>query len=327
MSTDEVTYIEPESLLWKFFDNETTEEEKQLILDWVKESEHNKKLFREARTAYIVTRYPDGEKAFDSTNAFADFTKQTERKTISFRRLLLYAACIAAFVGIGFSTWIFTGQKPQDTVTFACRNAQTRQVALPDGSISLLKKSAELIYNTSETKTRTLSMKGQVYFDVVHNAAKPFIINAGDLLIKVLGTRFIVNARQGSDSVIVNVLSGRVLVMSPNASFILSKDQSGIYTKSTKQLTLIDSYDKNDIAWKTNVLYFKATPLSNVAKQLGEYFDTKISVTKEIADYPLTVQLDNPNLDSVLHLLKLSLNLRVHKTDSTIILEAQHQSD
>ena len=69
--------IDPESLFWKFFAGEASEDEKQEILAWVKQSEANKKSFQASREAYISAKHSAQETAFDSAAAHQKFVRST----------------------------------------------------------------------------------------------------------------------------------------------------------------------------------------------------------------------------------------------------------
>lgn len=88
--------------------------------------------------------------------------------------------------------------------------AETRTVALPDGSsVSLGARSAIAIAYTAGER-RVILSSGEALFDVLHDAARPFVVDAGSSLIRDLGTRF--NVNRSSSSVRIGVLAGRVQV-------------------------------------------------------------------------------------------------------------------
>jgi len=313
--------IEPDALMWKFFDNEASGEEKTLLLAWVKRSDENKRLFQEARATYVATKYPDVDAAFDHDRAFQAFTRETRAKTFPIKLVISAAACVAVLLGFGIA---YLTMKPSVTtyITYASGQTDTKEVSLPDGSSVLMNRGTTLGFADNTKETREVKLRGEASFDVKHDPAKPFSVFVDKLQVKVLGTSFIVDAKPGCDSVIVRVLSGRVVMISPSQSLILSANQTAVYKKTGDKLLPVSNFDKNAISWKTKELYFNATPLSKVAQTLGEYFGKNIVVAgDDVARYPLSVQLDNPNLDSVLQLLQLTFNIKAVKTDSAIILQ------
>ena len=73
--------------------------------------------------------------------------------------------------------------------------AETRTVTLPDQTeIVLNRYSSDLSLNVSEEKTGKYSYKGEAYFEVSKDAAHPFKVEAGAIIVQVLGTHFNVEA-------------------------------------------------------------------------------------------------------------------------------------
>ena len=87
----------------------------------------------------------------------------------------------------------------------------------PDGSIVTLNRNSKLIFPKHFTKNvREVTITGEAFFDVKPNTSKPFIINAGNVQVKVLGTSFNVCAYPGTETVEVVVESGKVQVTRKN---------------------------------------------------------------------------------------------------------------
>ena len=101
--------------------------------------------------------------------------------------------------------------------------AQSRLIALPDGSQVTLgpKSSLHLHFSASERRVR---LSGEAFFEVAHNAARPFLIEAGSALVRVVGTKFDVNA--ASETVRVSVLEGVVQVVPPKLGPVVARPGS-----------------------------------------------------------------------------------------------------
>jgi transmembrane sensor len=101
--------------------------------------------------------------------------------------------------------------------------AQSRLIALPDGSQVTLgpKSSLDVDFSASERRVR---LTGEAFFEVAHNAARPFLVEAGSALVRVVGTKFDVN--QASETVRVSVLEGVVQVIPPKLGPAASRPDS-----------------------------------------------------------------------------------------------------
>lgn len=313
-------HTDPESLFWKFFANEANEEEKLILLNWVKQSDTNKIIFQDARTAYIYAKHADSIDNFGSKKAFDQFNKNKPKKTFALWKLLSVAASIAILLGIGYFQF-YIKSTPITPLTYSCLYNETKNFVLPDSSLVSLHKKTEITYNIQSKESRDISLSGEAFFDIVHNSTKPFNIRIDKLSIRVLGTSFFVEANPNDSIITIRVTSGRVMVYTDTYSQIISANQMAVYNKKLGTISTSDSFNKNDIAWKTNEFEFNAIPLSIVSEQFSKYFNKNFIVEDStIANYKLSGSFSSPELSSVLKLLELTFNIKAEKRDSVIIL-------
>lgn len=84
-------------------------------------------------------------------------------------------------------------------------------VTLPDGSTVKLEKASRLSYDSDfQGKQREVFLSGAAFFSVTKNPEKPFVVYANELVTKVLGTSFTINAFEENKKVTVSVRTGRV---------------------------------------------------------------------------------------------------------------------
>lgn len=100
---------------------------------------------------------------------------------------------------------------------------QRTEITLNDGTKVWLNSNTSLCIGRQDGKTRYVSIDGEAYFDVAHNADIPFVVKAGDREVRVLGTKFsVLSYLDGNDfSVTVHVtISGTEL--RPSRSSLLN---------------------------------------------------------------------------------------------------------
>jgi transmembrane sensor len=85
-----------------------------------------------------------------------------------------------------------------------------QRVALPDGSVVELNASTELRPAYTPAVRRVRLVRGEAHFTVAKDAARPFVVEAGAVALRAVGTTF--NVRMESDKVEVLVTEGRVAV-------------------------------------------------------------------------------------------------------------------
>lgn len=104
----------------------------------------------------------------------------------------------------------FTARPPEVSSSHATKIAEMRVVPLPDGSRVTLAPKSRLRFEFNGKARRVQLVDGEAYFEIVHDASRPFEVHAGHAVIRDLGTKFDVN--HTSDSLRVAVLEGSVEV-------------------------------------------------------------------------------------------------------------------
>lgn len=192
------------------------------------------------------------------------------KRAVMLKRIAGIAA--AALVGI----FLYTSWRTSWTSYAAYDIAQT--FILPDSSSVTLAPGATLRLQRHKDN-RLVQMTGKVYFKVRHDDRAPFRIDAGSGVVKVLGTRFQVDA---PDSISVSVVSGKVLFMasrSDEEGLILTKGQSAVLHQGSSAPTRLTPKHPNPAAWATGEFIYDNTPLPEVLSELSEYYGVTLTVS------------------------------------------------
>ena len=170
-----------------------------------------------------------------------------------------------------------------------------------------------------------IKLTGEAFFDVVRDTARPFIIEAGDAVVEVLGTSFNVRTREDGDRVEVTVATGIVSLASKlddANQIILQAGNSGIYHKAQNRLELVERANPNDIAWKTREIRFAATPLKEAIAVINKVYQVNIALEDPalMGDCPITVSFQDQDFAAVLNVIVQTMDLEMKRTDGVIIL-------
>jgi transmembrane sensor len=123
------------------------------------------------------------------------------------RRRTLIAAAAACVCGIsGFIVW-FAWPDP----TYATAVGEQRIVRLEDGSRLSLNSETRVEIDYTKSQRRVQLIRGEAYFEVTHNPARPFVVTAGGTRVTALGTTFVV--RYDTDKTAVTLVEGKVVVL------------------------------------------------------------------------------------------------------------------
>ena len=99
---------------------------------------------------------------------------------------------------------------------FATSAGGYERVVLADGSVVELNASTELRVRLMPDERRLTLAAGEAHFTVAHDKTRPFIVTAGNVAVRAVGTAF--NVRRATSAVEVLVTEGRVAVMRPTTS-------------------------------------------------------------------------------------------------------------
>lgn len=203
-----------------------------------------------------------------------------------------------------------TGDKEEVSLATASMNrivvpfGKRSTITLVDGSKVWLNSGTQLDFPTTFTgSTREINVNGEIYIEVKENKDIPFIVNTNNMSIKVYGTSFNVTAYEEDDINRVVLVNGSVglSVLGQNNEVILKPSEKAdlIATDIIKETVNTSEY----ISWINDVLEFNETPISEILKRVGRYYNVQFENMPEISLNKQTCSgklfLSN-NLDSVM---------------------------
>ena len=156
------------------------------------------------------------------------------------------------------------------------RGSKIINITLSDGSKVWLNAGSALTYPVAfNGNDRKVSINGEGYFEVEHDASKPFIVKHGSMKIQVLGTHFNVNAfEDDGQNLTVTLLEGSVKINNGQASGLLKPGQQA---KVDEGIEILNSVDLDAaIAWKNGYFQFDHASLQNVLKQVSRCYDVNV---------------------------------------------------
>jgi transmembrane sensor len=202
-------------LLAKYLSREANTNEAAIVETWIKEDDANKKYVEQLELIWSESKKLAFDKKPDVQKALKDFrerTKATPANAIYKMRWWQAAAIVLLIAGV--ATIIKLSNhiqiKQPGVLKFVAGNI-VQTDTLPDGSIVQLQPHAELSCPAKFiTSQRSVALKGDAYFSVLHDASRPFQISVNDVKVTVLGTSFKISDLPGSTE--VDVITGIVQV-------------------------------------------------------------------------------------------------------------------
>ena len=208
------------------------------------------------------------------------------RKRHTFRKKLIrysyYAATVIIILACGWisATFYESGSCDNNNEIYAPAG-QRACVTLNDGTIVWLNACSRLTYPSRfKGGQRKVTLVGEAFFDVAKNPSKPFIVSAGALDIRALGTKFNVFCHPKSGYICTSLLEGSVAVYEPDKEkqgVVLKPENQACYQGGKIQVKRIG--DLEDFSWKEGIYSFHREPLGTIVQKLGLYFDTSIQIS------------------------------------------------
>jgi len=162
-------------------------------------------------------------------------------------------------------------------------------------------------------------LNGEAWFNVTPNPAQPFIITAGPIQIKVIGTSF--NVRTNNDAIEVAVKTGVVRMFNNIDSISVTAGQKGIYQISTRQFVIKEKFNSNEVAYATKYFNFENATLKEIAGQLQKAYGIKIIITnKNIENCTLSSSFDNKSIEYIFDVLAMTLNIQYRIEQKTVYI-------
>lgn len=156
------------------------------------------------------------------------------------------------------------------------RGSKVINMVLADGSKVWLNAGSSLNYPVAFVGSeRKVSVSGEAYFEVAHDASKPFVVHNGSLDVRVLGTHFNVNAFTEDDNNIkVTLIEGSVKISNGSSNCLLEPGQQALVSKEMK---ILNDVDLNKVmAWKNGYFQFDKASLQSVLKQVSRWYDIEV---------------------------------------------------
>lgn len=229
-------------------------------------------------------------------------------------RILKMVRWAAVVAGISLAVWTYFtfNHKPgkENNEIIAQKGSKTRTL-LPDGSTVWLNAGSSITYDpTFSGNTREVTLQGEAYFDIVKQPQKPFIVHAGDINIKVLGTAFNVKSYAEEPTIETTLIHGRIQItrtadkkgapiyLHPNQKIVLpkiaatqvtensaaQKQQQAVVSKASAVVDLDSNLKENErfeIAWMYNRLEFRGDRFNELAKKLERWYNISIHFEDE----------------------------------------------
>lgn len=347
-------------LLSRYIAGECTAEEKRRVERWVAQDPAHQAELDELRALWDEAEKP--EPAWDVEAAWARTVQRFDavpkrkkepaarpakrrgrrarrspvrNRRASWSRFVVPAVVVLIAVGIAYGVQEFAvpnAEQGPEAVSHEVtteRGERTR-VELSDGTVVHLNADSEMQYPASfNAGQRRVHLKGEAYFEVVPDSARPFLVTTAQATVRVLGTAFTVESYDDRVETQVAVREGRVEVApvdrsaSRPESIIIEAGQLGRVDATGALTHMHPETVRPYFGWLDNQLIFREEPLRDVARRLERWYDVEVQIADpEIAQRRLTATFERESLDEALDALALALRVAYEREDHAITFYA-----
>jgi transmembrane sensor len=311
----------------KLFAGEATPHEEAEVDVSVKTDDELMAEFDLAKETWERAGYAAKFDAIDADAAFGTVLQQIDgrqKRQIRMRYLSGIAAVLTLCIVVGAALWYPWGNIGRaGKMQMSLAEDGVVSLTLADGSGVDLNKGSQLVYpETFNTSQRNVKLKGEAFFNVAPNKQVPFVIDAGLVSVKVVGTSFNVKANAQSNTVAVTVRDGVVEVRGKSDVVVLTQGQVAVFNAETGLITKSLNNNINYNAWLTKELLFDETPLSDVFQVLEDVYHIRFVMHgHKLAQAKWTASFHQKDAGYVVKVLAMTFNAKVTKTDDGYLFE------
>ncbi len=254
----------------------------------------------------------------------ADIGKQAGR-TVPFYRSAFFRIA-ASFTGLlvlaGLAFLVLSKTEVERITT---ENGQKRTVVLADGSLVTLNDNSSISFSMTGA-ARELVLDGEAYFDIAHDAEKPFYVKTSKIQIRVLGTIFNVKSYESEDRVETTLVEGKVTVKNleneGNEIEMLPNEQV-VFHKETAALVKTSTETEQKTAWRSGNFFFEDESAGVIFSELEKWYGVKIILDDGQKDCRFSMNIGEESIANVLGFFEKTTNVKVIDQGNTLRLEGK----
>ena len=253
---------------------------------------------------------------------------ESREPPIMSRRRMLAAMAAPAAGALGFLAWEgreWLGKLGGGT-RYACDIGELKKVVLPDGSLMTLNTQSEVKEHYTRHSREIHLTKGEVLFDVVHDATREFVVRTGAWTVLAVGTAFAVR-RLNPTSVDVTVTEGVVEMLPPRPL-----DTEHRSTLNAFQQASIDGDDRlairqvspqelqRRLAWRSGLIVFDGQTLRQALAEMSRYSRRQFRVDDpELAERSIIGVFPTSDTGLFIQGMRATLGVQTVESDTTVL--------
>lgn len=291
--------------------------ERRLYMPWSIEDQNALDLWLATSIAHRIAylRLEEAWRVADRLAALRPAPRKISTIWPNLRKAAASMAIIALLAGAAYQQF-----KPPGEDVYVTALGGHKIITFTDGTRVELNTDTVLRVSKNPAERKAWLEKGEAYFDVVHDASRPFIVVANGRRVTDLGTKFIV--RQDIDHLSVAVVEGLVEVAAKDSQSQSLLKPGDVFKATDKTQAVSHKPLKSLIAslsWQYGKLTFDNTTLAEAIAEFNRYNASKLVISDpKIADLTIAGSFQSRNLETFTHAVRdvFGLKIEIHKTEN-----------
>ncbi len=318
-------------LIYKKMKGEISSEEKTLLSRWLSENPEHQELELKLQADWAkgenyepnISVNLEEEFSFLEARINAHEKQEKEARIVPISSnkhkwwALAASVAILIFAGVGIWNWKMSKEVWKIALT---EELKGESIQLADGTKVFLNENSRLEYPVEfDGNERVVRLQGEAYFEVTKDVKKPFIVETGNTVTRVLGTSFNLKAYENEafPRTKITLLTGSVYFedKGKKQQVQLMPSQSVAYDPVQKRMGRIKYSTKNANFWHTNVLKFRDEYLEDVLFDLETHFGVEIVFpTQKIGGCRFNGRYENQAVHKILGLIAKTYGAELKET-------------
>jgi len=237
-------------------------------------------------------------------------------------REMAIAAALVTGVALGFSM-IDVKDQPEDARQLLVTGAgESATVTLNDGTVVRVAPESRITF-PGQGRDREVSLEGRAYFSVTEDEGRPFLVHLPDGVVRVLGTRFEVAARE--DTVQVAVVEGHVQLSTRGQEVGLAAKQVARANGPTGSVEVEEIEDVFEVVdWLGGFLAFESTPMGEVVDEFQRRFGIQVWIAdSSLLDRQVTGWFADQTSEQVIDAICAAIDAQCTTSEGVVLIESR----
>lgn len=337
MTDKEHKYDNIENLLPRFCEGMTTEEETQLVEEWIEENESNRKIVNQTHALYLAADTLYVMQNLNVEKQLKNVKSRISRNKISgWEWTKRIAAVVSIPLLIGILLVYMTQNEHQEIarmIEIKTNPGMTTSIVLPDSTVVWLNSESSLRYPSSfNGDLRNVELVGEAYFDVAKDTEKRFVISTlHHSQIEVYGTSFNVEAYAKDNRVSATLVNGKIGFLFNDHTGITHKinlepNHKLIYQLATGETKVYKTSCESETAWKEGKIIFNNTSMEDALNMLSKRYNVEFIVkNKNLKEEAFTGSFTTQRLERIMEFFRISTKINWRYLDSDVMTDEKQK--